>query len=163
MAAVRFCDLCDAAMGVETGSGAVVFVCHCGASVPGGPEAARLAAVDYKAETMYGDVIRSAAGDRTTAQLASPCPSCGTPHRSLLILGDRRQVVVLCDFCLRTESGAESAATAAKKLSGPGVPPDEAGASPAGEGASQPGAGAGAGAGAGSSGRRPRGEASPRG
>ena len=111
-------------MRVDTSAGEVVFVCHCGTRVAGGPEAACLSGTSFsQADTrsLYRSVIANSVGDRTTHQIARTCPRCGVDHLSVLVLGENMLVVVICDNCRAEFDGSMAA-------------PDPYGEDPAGAG-----------------------------
>lgn len=96
---MEFCNNCGRTMVRDFSTGAVVFRCACGEEKKGAPEDARTAgAVLGASETaaMYGQLIRTAAGDRTNQLVLRDCPECGLDYMFQIRVGDAEVIVYKC-------------------------------------------------------------------
>jgi DNA-directed RNA polymerase subunit M/transcription elongation factor TFIIS len=112
---MHFCDTCSRVMARDTSSGKVVFVCACGAELPGAPEDACISTVAQGAEqttALYESLIRNASKDRTNQLVARDCPQCGLDYMTQVRVGEQEIIVYTCKCGYRASNGAGSDASA---------------------------------------------------
>jgi len=106
---MRFCKVCERAMPRSIATGAVVFLCPCGAEERGDPMDARLGGRVFGAgETrdMYGFIIKTAPQDRTNQRVRRDCPSCGSDYMIQVRVGDAEVIVYVCECGYSPDAGA---------------------------------------------------------
>jgi DNA-directed RNA polymerase subunit M/transcription elongation factor TFIIS len=126
---MQFCPKCERAMAEDTSLGYIVFRCHCGEEVRGGPGDARVGGAtqeDRETLELFATLLANAAHDRVNQQVARECLECGLDYMTLVRLGEAEVAIFVC------KCGARVLGSEAKDASAPGADPGaDPGAGPA--------------------------------
>ena len=96
---VKFCKNCERVMPREYGTGAVVFVCACGAKENGSDSDARISSEVFgtgETKSMYDYMLRTAPHDRTNQLVHRDCPKCGRDYMVQARIGTGEVVFLRC-------------------------------------------------------------------
>lgn len=96
---MKFCKVCERVMPREISSGAVVYVCACGAEEKGSEADARIGGQIYgsgETKSMYKYLIDTAPQDRTNQLVRRDCPNCGLDYMVQIRVGSAEVIVYSC-------------------------------------------------------------------